>query len=73
MKKESNFTDASEVSSSAMGAGGAVTAITFLPRDIGVGDDQFIATGDSTGSVGVYEIGNETFYSLPEQARSNFE
>lgn len=46
----------SEISTYAMGAGGgAVMAMAFLPRDIGMGDDQLIATGDNTGSVGVYD------------------
>lgn len=46
----------SELSLTAMGAGGgAVSAMTFLPRDMGIGDDQLLATGDSNGSVGVYD------------------
>eukprot|EP00177_Eucheuma_denticulatum_P001862 GFKZ01003328.1.p1 GENE.GFKZ01003328.1~~GFKZ01003328.1.p1 ORF type:complete len:1806 (-),score=168.39 GFKZ01003328.1:2028-7445(-) len=57
MGDEGNNYTFSEISSYAMGAGGgAVLAMAFLPRDIGMGDDQLIATGDSTGSVGVYDI-----------------
>lgn len=51
------FKDACELSVYSMAAGGgAVTAIAYLPRDSGMGDDQLLATGDSTGSVGVYDI-----------------
>lgn len=49
------FHTARELSLHVMGAGGgSVSALTFLPRDTGIGDDQLIATGDSHGSVGVY-------------------
>lgn len=40
----------------AMGAGGgAVVSLAFLPREIGREGDEYIVTGDSTGSVGVYD------------------
>ena len=39
-----------------MGAGGgAVVSLAFLPREIGREGDEYIVTGDSTGSVGVYD------------------
>lgn len=44
-----------------MGAGGgAITSMAFLPRDSGMGDDHLLATGDSTGSVGVYDVDSGT-------------
>lgn len=53
---DDDFSTASELSLYIMGAGGGgVVSMTFLPRDTGMGDDQLIATGDTTGSVGVYD------------------
>lgn len=53
-KKE--FVTAFELSMYVMGAGGgSISALTFLPRNIGIGEDQFVATGDTHGSVGVYD------------------
>lgn len=52
-----NWKSARELAVYSMGpGGGAVTAMAFLPRDGGVGDDQLLATGDSTGGVGVYDV-----------------
>lgn len=54
--EQDQFSSAQELSNYDMGAGGGgITALTFLPRDTGIGDDQLIATGDTTGSVGVYD------------------
>lgn len=53
-KKE--FAHARELTFYEMAAGGgSITAVVFLPRDTGIGDDQLVATGDSNGSVGVYD------------------
>lgn len=53
----SEFATAKKLASHNMSAGGGtITAMAFLPRDTGIADDQLIATGDSNGSVGVYDI-----------------
>lgn len=50
------FAKAKQLSLYAMGAGGgSVSALAFLPRDLGIGDDQLVATGDTHGAVGVYD------------------
>lgn len=56
-EKGNDFEAARQLSLFPMGAGGgAITAMAFLPRDSGMGDDQLLATGDSTESVGVYDV-----------------
>lgn len=53
-KKE--FAHSRELTLFEMGAGGgSISALIFLPRDTGIGDDQLVATGDTNGSVGVYD------------------
>ncbi|CDF38876.1 unnamed protein product [Chondrus crispus] len=48
-----------EISSHVMTiSGGAVTSIAFLPRDVGIGEEQLIASGDNQGFVGIYDIQN---------------
>ena len=36
--------------------GGAVVSMAFSPREMGREEDEYIVTGDSTGSVGVYHV-----------------
>lgn len=53
---ENEFSKAKELSLHMMGAGGgSISAMSFLPRDTGIGDDQLIATGDTRGVVGIYD------------------
>ncbi|CAN8063241.1 unnamed protein product [Agarophyton chilense] len=56
---EIDFSTVRELGVYMMGAGGgAVTTMAFLSCDKEVGDYKLLATGDSMGSVGVYDVEN---------------
>ncbi len=64
--KDCSLNNFSERSTFRMGAGGgAVISMAFLPQEVGREGDQYIVTGDSTGSVGVYD-------ALDGQCQSSF-